>query len=73
MAVNSVGFWKGLEYAKKCQTFILRTIEIIQKDAKMARLLKVVLMCGLIAVSVGCGQKGPLYMPSQQAAQEVGL
>ena len=39
----------------------------------MARLLKVVLMSGLIAVSVGCGQKGPLYMPSQQAAQEVGL
>jgi hypothetical protein len=73
MAINSVGFLKGLEYAKKCQTFILPTIEIIQKDAKMARLLKVVLMCGLIAVSVGCGQKGPLYMPSQQVTQEAGL
>ena len=39
----------------------------------MMRLLKVLLILGLIAVSAGCGQKGPLYMPSQQAAQQQGL
>lgn len=39
----------------------------------MTRLLKVVLILGLLAVSAGCGQKGPLYMPSQQLAQELGL
>lgn len=39
----------------------------------MARLLKVVLICGLVAVSAACGQKGPLYMPSEQIIQELGL
>lgn len=39
----------------------------------MTRLLKVVLILGLLAVSAGCGQKGPLYMPSEQAAELLGL
>jgi len=39
----------------------------------MTRLLKVVLILGLFAAAAGCGQKGPLYMPSQQMAQELGL
>jgi len=39
----------------------------------MMRLLKVLLIVGLLAVAAGCGQKGPLYMPSQQVAQELGL
>jgi len=39
----------------------------------MMHLLKVVLILALIVVSAGCGQKGPLYMPSEQAVQELGL
>jgi hypothetical protein len=43
------------------------------KDATMTRLLKVMLILGLLVVSVGCGQKGSLYMPSQHVAQQLGL
>ncbi|HIG79965.1 MAG TPA: hypothetical protein EYQ47_08325 [Cycloclasticus sp.] len=39
----------------------------------MTRLLKVMLILGLLVVSVGCGQKGSLYMPSQHVAQQLGL
>lgn len=39
----------------------------------MRRLLKVVLVLGLLAVSVGCGQKGSLYMPSSHVAQSLGF
>ncbi|AFT68105.1 MAG: putative small lipoprotein YifL [Cycloclasticus pugetii] len=39
----------------------------------MSRLLKMMLICGLLAMLAACGQKGPLYMPSNQIAQELGL
>ena len=39
----------------------------------MTRLLKAVLILGLLVVSAGCGQKGPLYMPSEQIVQQLGL
>ncbi|HAI97670.1 MAG: hypothetical protein CL866_04170 [Cycloclasticus sp.] len=39
----------------------------------MTRLLQVVLILGLFAISAGCGQKGPLFMPSEQATQQLGL
>jgi predicted small lipoprotein YifL len=39
----------------------------------MTRLLKVVIILGLLAVSAGCGQKGSLYMPAEHVAQHLGL
>ncbi len=41
--------------------------------AQIMRLLKVAIVLSVLVVSVGCGQKGPLYMSSQQVAQELGL
>ncbi|MEO1889107.1 MAG: lipoprotein [Cycloclasticus sp.] len=39
----------------------------------MTRLLKVMLIMGLLAVSAGCGQKGDLYLPTEQVAHYLGL
>ena len=39
---------------------------------KMIRFLKVMLILGLVAVSIGCGQKGSLYLPSEYAAVQLG-
>lgn len=39
----------------------------------MMCLLKTGLILGLFMLVVGCGQTGPLYIPSQQVAQELGL
>jgi len=36
----------------------------------MSRFLKMILIVGLLAVSVGCGQKGDLYMPNENTAQK---
>jgi len=39
----------------------------------MARLLKVMLILSFLAVLSGCGQKGDLYLPSEQVAHYLGL
>jgi len=37
----------------------------------MARFFKVLILLSLLTVVVGCGQKGDLYMPSEQTAQNL--
>ncbi|PCI69908.1 MAG: hypothetical protein COB26_00110 [Piscirickettsiaceae bacterium] len=39
----------------------------------MKGLLAIILMLGLISVLAGCGQKGDLYLPSQQATNITGV
>ena len=39
----------------------------------MTRFLRIVLILGFISVAIGCGQKGDLYMPSEQVAHQLVL
>ncbi|MEH6502508.1 MAG: lipoprotein [Cycloclasticus sp.] len=39
----------------------------------MMRFLRVVLILSFIIVSTACGQKGSLYLPSEQVVNQLGL
>jgi len=44
-----------------------------EKDAKMTHVLKMLVLVAIISLVSGCGQKGNLYMPSEQVSKWLGL
>lgn len=42
------------------------------KGKEMTRCLKVLMLLVMLAFTVGCGQKGDLYLPTEQTAKHLG-